>query len=389
MSRVKLTNTAVEDIQSGARDVIVWDTDVKGFALKVTPAGRRSFLYYYRTADHTQRKPSLGTYPDVKPEAARKEARRMAAKVLAGGDPSAARQARRASRGLGTLKELFDDYKQHKESEGLRSIREVKRIFEHDILPVFGKRKPEEITVQEVSKHLDKIAKNSPSMAWAVRRQLSAFYGWAIPRLPAGTNNPVTHASRPPKVRARERVLSNEELKLLWTVADKEREPWRTALKLLILTGQRREEALSADWSEFDLKARTWTIPADRAKNGKAHLVPLAPAVVKLLKELPAETGPLFPKGTGLVSRAQKRVREAMGDIPPWHWHDIRRTVATGMQRLGISLQVTESVLNHVSGSHAGIVAVYQRHDYAREKRDALNKWAAEVQRITTGNNLK
>jgi integrase len=384
MPRQKLTNTSVEAVQPDTKDVIVWDTEMTGFALKVTPKGRRSFLYYYRTADHTQRKPTIGTYPDIKPEAARKAARRMAAEVLEGGDPSAARQAKRAGRGEGILKDLFDDYKAHKESEGLRSIGEVTRIFERDILPVFGKRKPEEISVQEVSKLLDKIARSSPSMAWAVRRQLSAFYSWALPRLPNGTFNPVTNASRPPKVRARERVLSNDELKLLWTVVETEREPWRTAVKLLILTGQRREEVLSAHWSEFDLKARLWTIPAGRAKNKKPHIVPLSPAAVELLTQLPTRAGRLFPKGTGLVSRAAKRVREAMPDVPEWHWHDIRRTVATGMQRLGVGLQVTEAVLNHVSGSQAGIVAVYQRHDWAKEKQEALNKWAAEVGRIVS-----
>ncbi len=121
----------------------------------------------------------------------------MAAEVLAGGDPSTVRPARRAGRGQGTLKDLFDDYKAHKESEGLRSIGEVKRIFEHDILPVFGKRKPEEIPSRRSRKLLDKLANKSPSVAWAIRRQLSGFYSWVIPQLPPGATNPVTNARRP------------------------------------------------------------------------------------------------------------------------------------------------------------------------------------------------
>jgi integrase len=221
-------------------------------------------------------------------------------------------------------------------------------------------------------------------MAWAVRRQLSAFYSWAIPNLPHGATNPVKNASRPPQVSERERVLSDEELSRLWTVVDQEREPWRTALKLLILTGQRREEVLAANWNEFDLQAKVWTIPADRAKNGKAHIVPLSPAVITLLEAIPGRKGRLFPKGTGIVSRAAKRIRAGMGEVPEWRWHDIRRTVATGMQRLGVPLQVTEALLNHVSGSQAGIVAVYQRHHWSDEKREALNKWAGEVARIVT-----
>lgn len=386
---VKLNITNVQAVQPSSRDVIVWDTDLTGFGLKVMPNGTRSFFLFYRTKDHKQRKPKIGTYPGLKPERARQIAQDWLAEVSAGGDPSATRQAQRASLGDGTLKELFNSYKAHKKAEGRRSIGEIERIFDHDILPEFGKRKPEEISTHEVSKLLDKIATRSPSMAWAVRRQLSAFYAWAIPRLPPGAMNPVTNASRPPKVKSRERVLSDDELKALWKVVDNEREPWRTALKLMVLTGQRREEVLSADWKEFDLKKKVWTVPADRAKNGKAHVVPLSPAVVKLLAALTTHTGRLFPKGTGLVSRAATRIREAMGDVPEWRWHDLRRTMATGLQRLDVRLEVTEAILNHVSGSRAGIVGVYQRHDWAEEKRDALNKWARHVAAIVDGKQRK
>jgi integrase len=150
----------------------------------------------------------------------------------------------------------------------------------------------------------------------------------------------------------------------------------------MIFTGQRREEVLAADWSEFDLSARSWTIPADRAKNGKAHLVPLSSPVLKLLESLPTRTGRLFPTGTTATSKAAARIREAMPGVPDWRWHDIRRTVATGMQKIGVRLEVTEAVLNHTSGSRAGIVGVYQRHDWAKEKTAALGKWAREVSKI-------
>jgi integrase len=384
MTKTTLTRTLVRDIQPTSKDVIVWDEDVTGFALKVTPRGKKSFLVQYRTLDHVERKLKIGDCSTMKPDKARDIARDILMEVRKGGDPAKARKAKRASRGEGTLKELFDDYKAHKKAEGRRSSAEIERIFKHDILPEFGKRKPEEISTHEVSILLNKVAARSPSVAWAVRRQLSAFYSWAIPSLPHGTINPVTHASRPPKVRSRDRVLTNEELKSLWKAVDNERDPWRTALKLLILTGQRREEVLSADWQEFDLRRKVWTIPAVRAKNGKAHVVPLSGPVVKLLEQLPNRTGRLFPKGTGIVSRAAKRIRDAMGDVPHWTWHDLRRTVATGLQQLNVRLEVTEAILNHVSGSRAGIVGVYQRHDWADEKREALNKWAQAVVRIVS-----
>lgn len=380
----KLNIRNVKSTMPAGSDVIVWDTELKGFGLKVTPKGTRSFFLFYRTNDHKQRKPRIGTYPEIQPEKARLIAQDWLSQVRAGGDPSATNKAKRAARGQGSLGELFTTYKGHKRTEGRRSINEIERIFEHDILSEFGKRKPEDITTHEVSRLLDKVANRSPAVAWAVRRQLSAFYSWAIPRLPTGAANPVANASRPPKVKSRERVLSDVELKTLWHVLEHEREPWRTALKLLILTGQRREEVLQADWTEIDFKRRAWTIPAARAKNGKAHVVPLSSSVVTLLEALPTRSGPLFPKGTGLVSRAAARIRAGMGDVPEWRWHDLRRTMATGLQRLDIRLEVTEAILNHVSGSRAGIVGVYQRHNWADEKRAALDKWAEAVAHIVS-----
>jgi len=288
------------------------------------------------------------------------------------------------------VSDLFDDYLKFKKKSRLRSVREIERIFKHDILPVLGKRKAEEVTSLDVTKLLDSIADRSVPVAGATSRQLSAFYKWAMPRLPVGSTNPLTNASRPPSLKARDRVLTNAELKRLWDVLQNESDLWRTALRLMILTGQRREEVLGAEWDEFDLPKRVWTIPGKRAKNGKPHIVPLSPAVLVLLKSLPNRTGRVFPVGTGLTSRAAARIREGMGPGgPEWRWHDLRRTMATGLQRLGIRLEVTEAVLNHVSGSRAGIVGVYQRHDWADEKRDALNRWAVEVDRIVTGKGAK
>ncbi|WP_310532559.1 integrase arm-type DNA-binding domain-containing protein [Novosphingobium sp.] len=383
MQKFKLTVRSVQDAKPGAKDVIIWDSEVKGFGLKVTPKGKRTFFLYYRTIDHTQRKPRIGDYPELKPEQARTIARDWLADVRKGNDPSGARRARRAAKGDDTIAELFESYKLHKGKEGLRSIDEVERIFRHDILPTLGKRRAEEVTSLDVSRLLDRIQTRSASVAWSVRRQFSAFYKWAIPRLPAGASNPVTNASRPPAIKARDRVLSDAELKLLWLALENEPQHWKIALRMLLLTGQRRDEVLSAGWDEFNLPDKSWTVPASRAKNGKANYVPLSPPVLKMLDELPTRSGPLF-KGITATSKAAKRIRDAMPAAPEWRWHDLRRTIATGMQRLGVRLEVTEAVINHVSGSRGGIVGVYQRHDYAAEKRDALGSWALEVERIVS-----
>jgi integrase len=231
---------------------------------------------------------------------------------------------------------------------------------------------------------------------------LSSFYTWALPRLDRLPANPVKGAGRPPVPAARERVLSEAELRALWKASDAEPFPWRAAIKLLILTGQRRNEVFEADRAEFDFAERTWTIPAHRAKNGKAHIVPLSDAALAVLETVPEIVGKdkLFPSHSGKsergpsgFSKPMARLRDAVekglgAPVEDWRIHDVRRTMATGMQRLGVRLEVTEAVLNHVSGSNAGIVGVYQRHDWKEEKRHALDAWAAEVERIVAGRPL-
>lgn len=382
MTAVKLTVRFIEERLPAAKDQIFWDSEVKGLGLKVTPKGKRTFFLFYRTIDHTQRKPRIGDYPAMRPDHARRIAQELLTQVRSGGDPSAARQKRRTERGTGTISEYLPIYIKSKERGGLKTVGETKRIFEYNISPVLGGKRPEEVTSQDVTRLLDAIEARSASVAWSVRRQLSAFYSWMMPRLPQGAVNPMTNASRPAVLKSRERVLDSIELKALWAALEGEPSHWRIALRLMILTGQRREEVLGADWPEVSLSAEQWIIPSSRSKNGKAHLVPLSSSALSLLAELPSRTGPLFPSGTGASSKAAKRIRDAMPDVPHWRWHDIRRTVATGMQRLGVRLEVTEAVLNHVSGSKSGIVGIYQKHDWANEKREALRAWAEEVARI-------
>jgi integrase len=229
-----------------------------------------------------------------------------------------------------------------------------------------------------------------------VHAQLSAFYTWAMPRLDRLPANPCRDAGRPAKPKSRDRVLSDAELVGLWKVAEAEALPWGPALKLLMLTGTRRSEVFDADRSEFDLKTREWVIPAERAKNGLPHIVPLSAQAIAVIKSIPETKGSakLFPadgnpeRSASGFSKARDRFRTSLDkmlertDGERWTLHDIRRTVATGLQRLGVRFEVTEAVLNHVSGAKGGIAGVYQRHDWKAEKRDALDAWAAHVQKF-------
>jgi integrase len=193
----------------------------------------------------------------------------------------------------------------------------------------------------------------------------------------------------------RDRVLSDEEAAAIWRAAGAAAQPFGAIVRLLMLTGQRREEVAGMTWAEVSEDFATWTIPATRTKNGIPHLVPLSQPARELLHAL-ASDGPadvqaasrranrslVFPgeRGTpfGGWSKAKSALDRASG-VSGWWLHDLRRTLATGLQRLGVRLEVTEAVLNHLSGSRAGIVGIYQRHDWAAEKRSALDRWSAHL----------
>ena len=196
---------------------------------------------------------------------------------------------------------------------------------------------------------------------------------------------------------ARERHLSDIELAAFWRACDGLGWPFGPGFRLLLLTAQRRGEVFDADRAEFGREV--WTIPAARAKNNVEHIVPVSDAVWAILDALPAfaATDKLFPSrsnpanGASGFSKAHERLCELMAEaigvdaVEPFTLHDLRRTAATGMQRLGIGQTVVEAVLNHVTGSRAGVAGIYGRHHFTDEKRHALGAWAAEVERIVAG----
>ena len=215
-----------------------------------------------------------------------------------------------------------------------------------------------------------------------------ACYQWAIKR---GTLSANPFAALPaigakPK---RERVLTDDELAAIWRAASAMAPPFGPIIRLLILTGQRREEVTGMRWDELSDDLTTWTIAASRAKNGAVHHVPLAEPAREILRALPREGELVLPGDRPRApfsgwSKAKARL-DARSGVTDWVLHDLRRTMATGLQRLGARLEVTEAVLNHIAGSRAGIVGIYQRYDWASEKRAALDAWAAHVMSIAEG----
>ena len=178
--------------------------------------------------------------------------------------------------------------------------------------------------------------------------------------------------------------MSDAELRAIWQ-ATEDWSPYNSIVRLLVLTGARRAEVAGMKLSELDPQRTTWTIPAGRTKNHRVHILPISPQARAVLISQPhfEHDDRVFFGFRGFAHA--KLGLDARSDVTGWRLHDLRRTVATGLQRLGVRLEVTESVLNHVSGSRAGIVGIYQRHDWADEKRAALAAWGAHVEAIVEG----
>src|SRR5205085_4317441 len=205
--------------------------------------------------------------------------------------------------------------------------------------------------------------------------------------------SPLEGVEPPPPVPARERVLSDSEVACVWQQADTITYPFGGLIRLLLLTGQRRDEVASLEWTELSRAEALWTLPSHRSKNRKPHLVPLSDLAIGVFDELAggtewptkglvfSTTGRTPVSGFSKIKRQldEQMVAELSDGLEPWRLHDLRRTVATGLQRLGVRFEVTEAVLNHVSGARSGIAGVYQRHDWKEEKAEALAGWGRHV----------
>ena len=273
-----------------------------------------------------------------------------------------------------------------------RTWEEAERLLTRADLAAWKSRDIRLIRRRDVLDVLDSVVeRGSPVLANRLLARLKHFFKWTVERgiLEA---SPVLGLRPPSPESPRDRVLTDHELRAVWKAAEDIGYPFGAAIQLLILTGQRRSEVLEAEWSEIDLPGRLWTVPRERSKTDSAHLVPLSDAAADLLSELPRVGTQLVftTNGTAPFSGVSKafeclnlRVAEHLGcPIPQWRPHDLRRTFASGCARLGIPVHVIERALNHTSGTFGGIVGVYQRHDYAEERRRAMDAWGTHLVRL-------
>jgi integrase len=424
-----LTAKRIESEPSGSIRTEIPDGLLVGLYLVVQPSGAKSFAVRYRYAGKP-RKLTLGAFPALSLEAARALAGKALRAAAEGRDPATEKQVAKSdaknaeAKAIRGQRDLYENVaREFIERHAMKSNRpstwrETARILGlrpsldnpsllvdigGDVMSAWRGRRIQEITKRDVIALLDGVTdRGSPIMANRVLSAVRKFFNWCLSRDVIQVS-PCTLVSPPAPERSRDRVLDDDELRVVWNAAEAEGWPFGPLIKLLVLTGQRLSEVAEMRWDEMSKDQRLWALPAERVKNGIRHEVPLSDAAMAIIGTLPhikTTKGFVFTTRRDAAvsgfSRAKDRLDAAIAAALPhgakpldhWTFHDLRRTMASGMARLGIQIPVIEKVLNHTSGTFRGIVGVYQRHGYSNEKRKALEVWAAFVQSVFAGRSL-
>ena len=389
-----LTVKAIENIKAGATRQEVPDGLVAGLYLVVQPSGARSWAVRYRHQT-TTRKLTLGPFPAIDLKAARDLASKALVAAAGGADPAANKRASRQAVG-DTVEAVVERFiERYAKANAPRSWAETKRILDREVVAKWKGRRLSEVARREVHDLLDGIVdRGSPIAANRTLAALRRLCAWAVER-DIISASPCQGVKPPAAERSRDRVLGDDELAAVWRASDAVGWPFAPLFRLLILTGQRRDEVSGMRWSEIDIAARTWTMPRDRTKNGVEHVVYLSSQAIAILEALPRVEGSVgyvfTTSGVAAVSgfsKAKGRIDQALAaagtPLRPWTIHDLRRSFASGCAGLGVALPVIERALNHVSGSFAGIVGVYQRHGFAAERRVAMDTWGRHIAQISS-----
>jgi integrase len=349
------------------------DDSLPGFMCRVSQAGARTF-YLMHGAD--RRRTALGKYPDVTLKMARSEAQRLLAEHTLG-KHQAPRQTFLAAL------EAFLAF--HAANNRASTTSEVRRILTKQFASLHRKQLAD-VTMHDITRITDRmIVGGYPSAATHAHMAVRNFLSWCARRRFLD-RSPLEGLERPSKSTSRERVLSDDELRAVWKAAD-DCGQFGKIVKLLIATGQRRSEIGSMQFEWLDLENGTCTIPASVTKNRRPHTFPVGRGLLELRSPRLPGSGPYvfsargsdggkpFNSWSKAKASLDRKVAEHLGantKLIPWTLHDLRRTYATNLQRLGIKLEVIEALLNHVSGTRAGIVGVYQKHRYEAEMREAV-----------------
>jgi integrase len=397
-----LTVIAADNLKPGPARREVPDGKIQGLYLIIQPSGTKSWAFRYRHAGRP-RKHTIGPYPAISVSRARDLAQQAAGAVAQGRDPHSERAelrrlqaiAARADRYM--LERVVDNFVERYARANLResTLNECMRVLDKEVVESWRGRTLSEIRRSDVHDLLDRIVdRGSPITANRTLAYFRRMCNWAVERGIIETS-PCQGVSAPAVERSRDRILDDDELAAVWKACDRIG-VFGPFVRLLILTAQRRDEVAEIRWPELDFDASLWRLPRERTKNDTEHSVPLSKAALDILHAIPrlaSDRDLVFTTNgeTAVSGFSRCKIRldtlaqaelGRQGPLPHWTLHDLRRTAASGMARFGFPVHVVEAVLNHRSGKIRGVARVYNRYDYADEKRRALDAWAGHVERI-------
>src|SRR5262245_31876017 len=378
--RTKLTQAFAEKATArpGAERTFYWDQTMPGFGLMVTDAGARSFVVQYR-ADGVSRRMKLGNNLTV--DEARKLARKRLSEVDQGHDPLKEKRKKQEA-AKNSLRSIVEEY-QRREGGRLRTAEWRMAALERHVLPTLGGKHIEEIKRSDIVRLLDNVEDRGPVMADKVLGILSRIFNWHAARSD-DFRSPIIRGMARTKIseRARDRILSDAEIRAAWRATEAPTGPFPALVRFLLLTAARRSEAAEMRWGE--LVGKDWILPGARNKTGLELVRPLSDAARAVLTGLPKIGRGEFVFSTGRgrpfadFNSAKKPFDAACG-VTRWTLHDLRRTARSLMSRAGVPTDHAERCLGHVIG---GVRGTYDRHAYHEEKRRAFEALAAQIGRI-------
>lgn len=391
---MKLTDRQVKNLKPEAERYEVMEGN--GFGIRVFPTGKKSWIFMCRF-NGKLRRITFGGYPQMSVAEAHAAHGKALADLEKGIDVGANLvMTNKENRNALTVLDLIQEYVEKWAKPNKRSWKEDARILNKDVAAVLGNKKVKEVKKRDIIFLIDQVnERGSPIAANRTLAVTRRMFNFAVER-DILEFTPCYKVKAPSKENRRDRLLNDEEIRSFWLGLDDANMFLisKIALKLQLVTAQRKGEIVNAEWQEFDLKNKWWTIPASKAKNGHSHRVPLNDLALELLEELkplsnnskwlfPSPKGDTHIIPTAIDHALRNNFEKFKGIKESFTPHDLRRTAASHMTALGIPRLVVSKILNHVEKS---VTAIYDRHTYDKEKAEALRSWSKELKRAIRDN---